>query len=188
MTDKERYIELLKSTNREGVDELIKYLEGSDFFTAPASTKYHGSFEGGLCRHCLNVYDCLEGITKLHTKHVEGRITEDSIIIVSLLHDLSKVDFYELYDRNVKVDGQWVQQRCYKIRDDKFIYGNHEETSLFVAQQFVSLSIEEQVAILHHMGGLAYDSVKEDLNEVFHTYPLAMLLHVADSLAAQFYC
>ena len=59
MTNKERFIELLRSTKREGIEKLIDFLEKTDFFTAPASTRFHSSYEGGLLQHSLNVYDCL---------------------------------------------------------------------------------------------------------------------------------
>lgn len=102
MTNKERFIELLRSTKREGIEKLIDFLEKTDFFTAPASTRFHSSYEGGLLQHSLNVYDCLAGlgtttgdIQEFQTAGMRlDSIPQESIIIVALLHDLCKVNFY----------------------------------------------------------------------------------------------
>ena len=199
--NKIRYISLLRGTNREGVEDLIEYMDKhSDFFEAPASTKYHGNFKGGLCAHCLHVYDILEDLVNKHD--VDHMIPNDSVVISALLHDMQKMDHYEptIFNKKVysphgtKSDSlgkfDWESVHGYKTRDEenRFIYGNHEETCEYIARQFVPLTAEESVSILHHMGGLGYDSIKEGLNEVFKRYPLALFLHVADSIASQVYC
>lgn len=192
MTDKERYIEILKTVNRAGVDQLIDYLENSDFFEAPASTKYHGAFEGGLCAHSLRVYDIIVKLNDTLGFNVEN----ESLIIASLLHDLAKVNTYEKTFKNVKVytpngdkhdkggNFEWQAQESYKTRDDVFVYGNHESTCEFIARQFIQLSIAESAAILHHMGGLAYDSSPVQLMPIYQKYNLALLLHMADFVAS----
>ena len=98
--NKQEFISLLRTIKREGarIEELISKLENSDFFTAPASTKYHASYKGGLCQHCLNVYNNLMMLNESKNIGVDN----DSIIIVSLLHDLSKMNFFEISYRNKK--------------------------------------------------------------------------------------
>ena len=193
-SNKIRFIELLQSIDREGmdVDKLINKLCNSDFFIAPASTKYHYAFRGGLCAHSLNVYDNLNSLWRM-----KGcpEVDENSIKIVGLLHDISKMNIYEIYFKNEKVycaDGdkrdengtfKWVSKSAYKQKDNKFTYGSHEMTSEFIARQFVPLTIDESVAILHHMGGMNWDSAKDDLGAVFGQYSLATLVHLADMLA-----
>lgn len=180
----ERYKQLLLSSGREGVDQLIKYLEEkTDFKTAPASTKFHGNVEGGLCEHCLAVYDNLCTLNKAFDK----RFADDSCIVVALLHDLAKINFYEQYDKNVKVNGQWVQEKHYKVRDlpNRFVYASHEQTSLFIAQQFIPLSIEEQVAILSHHGSIGDQNLNiMHVTDIYGTYSLPMFIHLADMIDA----
>lgn len=202
--NKETFIELIKSIDRETItdemkDKLINWLVNkSDFFTAPASTKYHCNFEGGLCAHSLNVYSSLCALANLFAveevveQDEEGNdivkyvsIYDDSTLkIVSLLHDISKANFYEKYMRNVKNDvtKQWEQVEEYKTKDtaDRFIFGNHEETSEFMIRTFLPLTIEESVAILHHHGGKGFDSSQTDMSVIFNKYTLATLLHLAD--------
>ena len=97
---KQRFLKLLRSTNREGIEELIKFLENSDFFTAPASTKFHGDYEGGLLEHSLKVYDIL--CEKVKNPGIELNVSEDTLKIVALLHDICKVNFYKIDYRNAK--------------------------------------------------------------------------------------
>ena len=196
MNSKERFIELLQSVKREGaqIEKLISKLEESGFFTAPASTKYHSSFEGGLCQHSLNVYDNLS----LLCKSRDIQVGEDSLIICSLLHDMSKMNMYEEYVKNAKVykptGGKvdeigrfdWEAQKAYKIKEaaDRFVYGNHEQTSLFMISRYIPLTLEEEVAILHHMGGVGEDSNRSvQISEVFNRYTFALMLHLADMMA-----
>lgn len=167
---KEHYIELLKSTKRKGINKLIKWLETTDFFTAPASTKYHLSREKGLLEHSMHVLDNL--------------IVEDSehefetCIIVALLHDICKANYYSVKERNVKKEDKWVKEPYYVV-DDQFPIG-HGEKSVILIQKFIDLTEEEIAAIRWHMG--AYES-KDNymyLNKVFEKYSLALYLHIAD--------
>ena len=182
--NKAKYLDLLKTVKREGIMELAEYLENkTDFFTAPASTRFHGSYEGGLCEHSLGVYHNL--VTLNEAFHVG--ISEDSLKITALLHDLSKCLFYEKYLKNVKVDGQWVQEEHYKVRDraQRFIYASHEQTSLFIAQQFIPITIEEQVSILSHHGGVDKNGLQTDIvSDIYATYELPKYLHFADLIDA----
>lgn len=185
--NKDKFIELLKTINREGADieKLISQLNHSDFFYAPSSTKYHGAYPGGLCDHCLCVYHNLLSLVK--NKHLEEVISEESIIISSLLHDMDKMNKYTTYDKNVPPDDnnpQWHKEQFYKMREDKsLIYGNHEENSEYMVRQFIPLTREESVAILHHMGGMSFDSTQQNIGDIFNNYPLALLLWMADMLS-----
>jgi len=176
-------------------DDVIGYFDNSDFFEAPASSKYHLAVKGGLCQHCLNVYDNI--IKLIEIKQLGDIISEDSATIVSLLHDLAKVNFYEIFSKNVKTyceDGdkwdsggkyRWETVSAYKIKDEKerYIFGNHEETSAYLASQLVPLSKDEIMSILKHHGGISFDSTPEGISEVYNASPLACVLHLADVLA-----
>lgn len=177
--DKEtRFVNLLRFTEREGIEDLIHYLqEETDFFTAPASTKYHGAYEGGLLQHSLNVLDCLD-----HLARFEG-LDCRSIIIVSLLHDICKANYYGKETRNIKEDGKWVEKSVYTYQDELPL--GHGEKSLYIISKFIKLSDEEAAAIRWHMGGFdsAFRGGDRGLNIAFEKYPLAVLLHLADMKA-----
>ena len=183
------FISLLKSITRENsnIDGLIDYLSGSDFFTAPASTMYHGSYPGGLVDHCLCVYHNLKSLVS--NKHLDSVISDDSIKIVSLLHDLDKVNKYEIFQRNVpptKDKPNWTKEESYRTVDatKRLVYGNHEQNSEYIARKFIPLTEEESCAILHHMGSMAFDSAKDNIGVVFDKYPLALLLYLSDMISA----
>lgn len=194
--NKEVFCELLKKITRENaqIEILVTKLEASDFFRAPASSIYHNAVQGGLCAHCLNVYNEL---TQLVTSHnLQESISEESIIIVSLLHDLSKMDYYEPSVINKKIysaDGKkydelgnfdWKSIPGYKVREssNRFLFGTHEETAEFMARCFIPLTVEESIAILHH-SGFAGHNTNYDLTSIYNNYTLALLLHLADMLA-----
>ena len=201
--NKDRFIELINSITLEGCNKegLLNWLGKSDFFEAPASVKYHCNYPGGLCEHSLNVYDNLNKLViqfASHFKYEESadgkegsetlvpHYTQDSIKIVALLHDISKTNFYEQYEKNVKNDeGVWIKVKEYKTReaDNRFVYGSHEQNSEFIAHTFFPLSVEESVAILHHHGGMSWDSAQDAIGEVYAKFPLAVLLHLADMSA-----
>ena len=196
--NKEDFIELLRQIKRPNakIEELIKKLEESDFFSAPASTKFHGAYVGGLVEHSLNVYYNLKNLVDM--KGLKEYFDEDSLIICGLLHDISKMNFYEVISRNEKVyseDGtkrdnlgqfEWQSVLSFKVRDaeNRFVYGNHEETSEFMIKMYIPLSVDESVAILNHHGGKGYDSVPiNNLSDKYNKYILSPLLHAADMLA-----
>lgn len=197
-TNKETFCTFLRQIRRDGarIDDLINKLENSDFFYAPASTKYHNSVKGGLCDHSLNVYYNLRSLVK--NKHLEDKISEESILICGLLHDISKMNIYEEAIRNKKVysaygkkydelgNFDWVSEKSYQMKDakDRFIYGNHEETSEYMIRCYIPLKLEESVSILTHHGSLSYDCVPiESVSQKYEKYPLACLLHVADMIS-----
>ena len=195
-SNKQQYVELISSIKREGanIDRLIDKLCSSDFFTAPASTNYHCGYAGGLCEHSLNVYHNLVNIAK--DKPILYGCDEDSIKIVALLHDISKMNIYEKTSKNEKVycpDGdksdslgrfKWVSTLGWKLKENRFVYGSHEVTSEFIVRQFIPLTLDESVAILHHMGGRNWDSAQNDISTIFGQYPLATLLHISDMIAS----
>lgn len=187
----EEFITLLRTNitgNFEGLEKLISYLNAKDTKIAPASTKYHGAYAGGLVRHCLNVYNKLTDLLQL-TYGDSQPYTAHTITIVALLHDISKVDFYEIQERNTKDEnGNWIKVPYYQVKDIKhrLIYGSHGANSVFKVRTFINLSYEEELAILHHMGGFDYTEgvvSTQNISEVFTKSPLALLLHQADRQA-----
>lgn len=198
--NKNEFISLISSIERDSFkkDLFLEKMENSDFYYAPASTKYHNNFKGGLVDHCLNVYYRLINLVKLCG--LDDKISNESCIIAALMHDLSKRNFYTISIKNKKIysengkrddrDGNgrydWVSVPGYSVADinDRFIYGGHEQQAEFMARQFIDLTTEESMAILIHMGPEGYDS-NTNLNfaELYRRYPLAMLLHQADTIA-----
>ena len=202
--NKHRFLNLVRSITREGVqmDRLIAQLEGSDFFEAPASAKYHNAFKGGLCDHCLNVYDTLvsicEGIYPDTCDDLGNVIqknipySEDTLKIVALFHDFDKMNKYEVsvfnnkvysptgskYDELGKFD--WVSKQGYKRKEtsEVFVLGTHGENSVYMTSTFIPLSTEEYAAIQAHSS--VYDNPQLDTTAIYSRYHLACLLHVAD--------
>lgn len=177
MTNKERFLHLCAQIKRDGIDDLINYLEGSDFFTCPASARYHGSYPGGLLEHSLNVYDELSRLVKAYP---EVKASEETIIISALFHDLCKVNLYVTEKRNRKNSaGQWESYEAYSY-DEKLHYGGHGSKSVFILQNYIKLTVEEAVAINCHMS--CWDGNK-DVGSAYEQFPIAWLLHVADEAA-----
>ncbi|MGN0688393.1 MAG: HD domain-containing protein [Oscillospiraceae bacterium] len=189
MTDKEKFIRIYnENIKREGADRLLDFLENkSDFFTAPASTRYHNAFEGGLLRHSLNVYECL--CAYMNTPRVKEQYkveaSEETKAIVALLHDICKVNFYRTSFRNAKNEktGQWEKVPFYEI-NDTLPYG-HGEKSVYMVSGFMRLSREEAMAIRWHMGFSGIED-KNSIGKAFEMYPLAFALSVADMEASYF--
>lgn len=178
---KEKYIRLLKSTKREGMDDLIEWLENyTDFFTCPASTKYHLSYSRGLLEHSLNVYFQL--LCQIREDYKINKIkleSHQSVVIVSLLHDVCKANYYSTKEKNVKNEkGEWTKEPFY-IVDDKFPLG-HGEKSVIIIQRFIKLTDNEIMAIRWHMGGFEPKDNYQYLNKAFSSYYLALALHIAD--------
>lgn len=172
---KDTILNLLGKVQRTGIDKLIKYLKDSDYFTAPASANMHSNTEGGLALHSLKVYYNLVGLTQL--KHIN--ISEESLIICALLHDLCKVDFYVKGTRNKKIDGKWVAVDCWDY--SRTFPAGHGEKSVFRILQYITLTEDEMLAIRWHMGGFE-ETKGYDLTESLKR-PLVLLLHLADMMA-----
>lgn len=178
MTNKEEFLHIYNEyVKRQGSQEFLDWLLKTDFFTAPASTKYHGACEGGLLLHSLNVYKTLR-----ERYFEEGKDSEESFAICALLHDLCKAQFYKVSTRNVKNDvtGQWEKVPYYTV-EDAFPYG-HGEKSVFLIERFMRLKTSEAIAIRWHMGGFD-DSARGGsfaISLAYEKYPLAVKLHLAD--------
>lgn len=185
---KEKFIAIFKENiKREGSDRLLDYLINKcDFFTAPASTRFHGSYEGGLCEHSINVYECLKAyLERPRVKELYGLdYSAESVAIAALLHDMCKVDTYKRDFRNVKnADGKWEKVPTYRT-EDSLPYG-HGEKSVYMISGFMRLTREEAMAIRWHMGF----SGTEDNNltgRALESYPLAFALCTADMEATYF--
>lgn len=171
---KDKIIELLRSTGREGIESVISFLESSDFFTAPASTKYHSSFEGGLADHSMNVYQ----IFCHKNKVFKLGLPEDTLIICGLLHDICKTNFYKKGSRNVKENGQWVAKEVWEV-DDKLPLG-HGSKSVILLQQHIVLTPFEIAAILWHMGAWEGKDNSMSLGNAMNLYPGIVALQTAD--------
>ena len=181
---KEEFIELLVSTKREGMDKLIEFLNKTDFFEAPASTRFHGDFEGGLLQHSLKVYEILK--EKVKNSCVDVPTSEDSIKIIALLHDICKANFYTVDYRNAKNDnGHWEKVPYYTV-DDKIPYG-HGEKSVMMLTEYIKLTPEEKYAIRWHMGFTEPKELYTTIGLAYKKYPLALLMHEADLEATYFF-
>lgn len=190
MTNREKFIDIFTThIHREGASELLAYLTGanSDFFTAPASTRYHLACEGGLVDHSIHVYECLKDYLERNKVKDEFGLSysDETIAIVSLLHDLCKVNVYKVSTRNVKdsVTGQWKQVPYYEF-DDNLPYG-HGEKSVYVISGFMRLTREEAFAIRYHMGFSNEDDAR-NVGRAFELFPLALALSIADTEATYF--
>ena len=191
MSHKEKFIELYRShITRPGAEELLEYLlsPASDFFTAPASTRFHGAYEGGLCEHSINVYEALRAyVNRPRFKEEYGlSYSDETIAIVSLLHDLCKINTYKASTRNVKKDGVWTTVPYYEF-DDKLPYG-HGEKSVYMISPFMKLTREEAFAIRYHMGFSNVDNQMaiNSVSKAFEMYPLSFALSTADMEATYY--
>ena len=178
MDYKEEFLKIYKEKiKRNGSNELLEWLLKTDFFTAPASTKFHCACNGGLVQHSVSVYNVLMN------KHFNAdEDSNESFAICALLHDLCKAQFYKVTTRNVKNEetGKWEKQPFYMV-EDVFPYG-HGEKSVFLIERFMRLKTSEAMAIRWHMGGFD-DTAKAGgfaISLAYDKYPLAVKLHLAD--------
>lgn len=169
---------------RDGLDSLLNWLENeSDFFVAPASTRFHGNHEYGLLEHSLNVYDALNELVK-QFPHLN--ISEETIAIAALFHDLCKANYYVVSTKNVKDEttGVWRKEPFYKA-DDQYPVG-HGEKSVIILMKHMQLTDDEIYAIRWHMGG--FDSAVKGgdfgSSKAYEICPFAVLLHLADMIAS----
>ena len=185
MTAKERFLQIYQEKiTREGADRLLEFLCKSDFFTAPASTRYHGAHEGGLVEHSLNVYDCLSDIlARPRMKELYGiEYSDESIAIAGLLHDICKVNFYKVSTRNVKDEtGRWTTVPYYTI-EDSLPYG-HGEKSAYIISAYMKLTRDEAFAIRYHMGFSGTED-PGNVGRALEMFPLAYATCCADMEAA----
>jgi len=204
--NKECFMEIINNkVNRPGRDALVQYLEDkTDFFEAPASTMFHLSCEGGLVQHSLNVYDCMRSKRENPIwKNVFEGVSEESLAIMALLHDVCKANFYisgyknqKTYDsekikaappKDVKEDGRgpfiWESVMRYEV-DDMYPLGHGEKSALLV-QQYMPLKCSELFAIRWHMGYTEEKTQYRTLDEAVEKYPIVLALHEADLEASK---
>lgn len=190
-----------ENIKRDGADALLDWLKKSDFFTAPASTRYHGAYESGLLEHSINVYNCL--LEELALMNMTDKFSKETVAIVSLLHDVCKIGLYISEPKNQKTydpervsaaakwevkhdslgDFIWETVMGYK-HDDQLPYG-HGEKSVYILSGFIKLTREEAMAIRWHMGFSDNDfrGGGQSVGKAFEMYPLAVLTHLADMKA-----
>lgn len=188
--DVKKFETILQSVQREGIDNLLAFIRKSDFYTAPASTRYHSCHEGGLLEHTLNVYDRLMNKCKDTLWQERATLKKENIVIAALLHDICKTYFYGTELKNKKVyretgsksdsNGRydWETVPSYTI-EDKIPYG-HGEKSVMMVEEFIKLEPMERYAIRWHMG---FTEPKENWNTIgmaIKKYPLVLALHEAD--------
>ncbi len=175
MTPKEEFIKIYRENiERDGAEELLEWIEKTDFFDAPASTRYHCACEHGLVMHSVSVFNTLV------EKHFDEETDNmESFAIVALLHDLCKAQFYKISSRNVKNEetGRWEKVPYYSI-EDQFPYG-HGEKSVFLIERKMRLKLDEAMAIRWHMGEFGGDN-SNTISQAYNRYPLAVKLHLAD--------
>lgn len=163
---------------RTGIDALMEWLDGTDFFTAPASTRFHGSHSGGLCEHSLNVYKRLVELNEFYHEDY----SPETLALVALFHDVCKVGMYKTEMRWRKDQyGRWEQHPTYKASED-FHFGGHGSKSVYLVMYFVQLEPHEAAAINSHMGPWDRQDYGKP-GDVFESNMLAWMLHVADEAA-----
>ena len=182
---KTEFYEIIKNIKREGFDKFLDYLQNtSDYFTAPASGRRHSAFEGGLLVHSVNVYNRFKKLLMLeYGEKLSEIISEESIAIIALFHDVCKCNTYKVDYRNQKVEGQWVQVPYYAY-NNMLPYG-HGEKSVYILSGFMRLTREEAMAINWHMGG--FDPRVQgstDMSEAYSRFPICVLFHTADLMAS----
>lgn len=178
ITNQEKFIALLNMTKREGTQELINDIKKNTFFIAPASTRYHGSYEGGLVAHLLSVYEIFSNM--LITAGKQEAIPADSKIIVSLLHDQCKDDMY------IKTLNGYVWNRGHKP--------GHSKLSLSRIKAYIKLTSIEEALIKYHMGyygtvefgGDRGEYTLAELTAATNINPIIKMFHWADDFSSQF--
>ena len=187
MTPKDKFIEIYSNyIKRDGADKLMEYLISSDFFRAPASTRFHGSYDGGLCEHSVNVYECLRDyLSRPRVKEIYGlNVSEETVAIAALLHDVCKINVYKPGTRNVKDEtGKWQSVPTYNF-EDSLPYG-HGEKSVYIISGYMRLTREEAFAIRYHMGFAGCEDPKS-VGSAFEMFPLGFALSTADMEATYF--
>jgi len=195
--NKAQFLEICRAEiHRDGLDELLNYLENkSDFFTAPSSTKFHLNEPGGLCRHSLNVYETLitlydnvyKPALEAGTSPFSEEVSRESMAIAALFHDLCKINIYATEIKHRKnALGRWEDYEGYVVKDN-FPYG-HGEKSCYRIGEYIKLKREELLAIRWHMG--MFDICTSGTSQYYTfcdalgAHPLVSMLHVADMLAS----
>ena len=187
--NKKRFLEIVRTRiHRDGIERLMEWLEETDFFEAPASTRFHGNYPGGLLEHSLNVYD--QTILLCTTYYDTAELTDEfmeSATICSLFHDICKTQTYSKYMKNVKNQdtGRWESVEAYKT-EIKLPLG-HSQKSVIILQQFMKLKMDEVYAILAHMGfsDVSFKGGDGYVGEILDRSKLALMVHLADMVASK---
>lgn len=179
---KQEFIRIFEENiKREGAAKLLDWLKKSDFFYAPASTRFHSAHLGGLCEHSVKTYyRFLQNLEMEYAEEMEEKISMESAAVIALLHDVCKVNCYKTEYRNVKIDGNWEQRPYYTV-EDALPYG-HGEKSVYIISGFMRLTREEAMSINWHMGGFDQRVLggSYSLGSAFYSYPVALLFHISD--------
>ena len=199
LSNSEIFNMILRDTKREGIEELIKYLESTDFYKAPASSRFHCDYEGGLVSHSLNVYTCLVKKKKnlVWNKYLNDT-PDESLALAALLHDVCKANFYTVDFKNQKTydeekvasaarwqiksdnNGNFIWETVpYYKANEQFPFG-HGDKSVYLVNKYITLTDEEAVAIRFHMGAYEGQNIWNSLGSAYEKYPLALALHEAD--------
>ena len=197
MDKKEEFLEIYKKyITRDGAEKLLEFLESSDFFTCPASTKFHSNFEGGLCEHSVNVYNRLKKLAiQEFGENYQDKVSDESLAIMGLLHDVCKVGTYKVDYKNVKVYSpngtkvdnggryEWESQPYFTV-EDELPYG-HGEKSVYMLSGYIKLTREEALAINWHMSGfdMRVKGGSYGISDAYYKYPVAVILAMADMMA-----
>ena len=195
MDNKELFKSIVSQTiTRPGINELMAMLEAADFFEAPASTIYHAAYPGGLCVHSINVFN---NLVALANTFAPGKYSMETLAIVSLFHDVAKINTYKVYNQAKKVYSptgskydsigryDWTDVVSYKIAEKplRYVAGSHGFNSYMRLKDYIKLEDEEIIAIMSHHGSADKEYIPNDLDEIYNRYTLALLLHQADMLA-----
>ena len=185
----------LAKVQRPGMDKLLEYIQKSDFYKAPASTKYHLAVPSGLLQHSLNVLDALRGLLSWRSDgvweyraagKVVDTIPDDSVIMMALLHDICKTHFYGTSTRNQKNDatGKWEKVPFYTVNDMMPL--GHGPKSAMIIKQYTTLTSQELYAIWHHMGMNGNYENDNAVGKSIEMYPAVLALQTADMMASRF--
>lgn len=177
---KKEFIEIVnKNIHREGIADLMAWLETTDFYTAPSSARFHGAEEGGLVAHCISVYKYLKNFQEFES--------DETIAIAALFHDLCKVGIYKVSMRNTKdASGKWIQVPYYDYRDDEELPVGHGEKSVIILMKYMKLTDQEICAIRWHMGGYVLEPTYERpaISKALSLYKLVLKLQTADQASS----
>lgn len=180
---------VFRNIKREGIDNLLEWLEKSGFYSDPASCYHHGNYRGGLCEHSLNVYNqaLVEYKKVLGRDDLTGKELE-SLTIAALFHDVCKAGSYREEMRNTKQNGIWIQAPFYKFVPTEYTPLGHGTASMVIVQNFIQLTLEEAVAINNHMGATDCSTYHntENIQLGYEKYPLSYAVATADMYAATF--
>lgn len=187
----DKFEQLLTSVSRDGVEKLLAYIRKSDFYRAPASTRFHSCHDGGLLEHSLNVYACLKEKKESRIwANVFGEVDDESLVLIALLHDLCKSYMYTPEFKNKKVYSEtgtkkdeggrfdWQAVKGYTV-EDKIPYG-HGEKSVMMIEEFIKLKPIERYAIRWHMGFSEPKEYWNTMTAAIKKYPIVLAIHQAD--------